>query len=185
MPTVEELKSQLFEAEVAAKQAALVAAQTNLPGSAPAPAQAEVPSDPYAPKVWLSNTFDFLTPSGQLCQLKKVDVAQLAEKGILDKLTRLPGIAAAQVAKAEGAPPEKAVDPELPDTETIKAVLEAVNVLVPLVVVQPHVWELPAEGEPRVPERIYVDSIEIGDRIAIMHRVLGGLQDLDKFRQQS
>jgi hypothetical protein len=149
----------------------------------------EVPLvEKYAVTAWGETEFDFTTPSGQLCRLRKADVAELAEKGILDQVTRLPGVTAGVIATAEGQPPQKA--DAMPDRETIKTVINLVNVLVPMVVVAPEICPLPeplADGSPGPREEglIYVDSIEITDRIAIMTRVLGGLQKMDAFRVES
>lgn len=170
MPSVEELEAAL--AELKAQKQHVVA------NSVPQ----QQTEDRYAVTTWAETEFDFKTPSGQLCRLKKVDIAELAEAGILDQVTRLPGVAAETVREAEGAPPVKAE--ELPSRETIRLTVDVVNVLLPLVVVAPRIWPIPEDGK-RLPDRIYVDSVEIVDRIAIMNRVLGDLQKLDNFRPQS
>jgi hypothetical protein len=181
MPNVEELERQLAEARATQAAEAAASTQTNIQ-TFPNPAAPETTS-PYAVTSWGSPFFDFKTPSGQLCQLKKVDVAELAQAGILDQVSRLPGVAGELIAKAEGQPPT--VEPVLPDKDTIAAVVDLMNVLIPLVVVQPKIWPLPEGDETRKPDRIYADSVEIADRIAIMNRVLGGLQKLDSFRIES
>jgi hypothetical protein len=174
MPSVEELKRQLAAAEAAEQQ--VVSNST--------PQQSSTPVDRYVATSWGELEYDFTTPSGQLCRLKKLDLTELAEAGILDKVTRLPGVVGGVIAKAEGQPPQPESHPgEMPSRETIATVVDVVNILVPLVVVAPRIEPLPAEGEERFPGRIYVDSIEIADRIAIMNRVLGTVARLDSFRQ--
>ena len=175
MPSVEELKAQLAEAEEAERR--------TVSNSVPQTAKAEQ-SDPYAVTSWGETEYDFITPSGQRCRLKKLDLAELAETGILDQVTRLPGVTADLVEKSSGQPPSAKPDDDMPDRETIKTVVELVNILVPLIVVKPQIFPI-VEDEDRVPGRIYVDSIEITDRIAIMERALGGLVKLDSFRKQS
>jgi hypothetical protein len=171
MPTVEELEAQLAEARAAS-------VQTNIPTTTiPQPVV-----DPYAPQVWGSNEYDFTCPSGQLCRLQKVDVAKLAESGILDRVTRLPGLAAALVEKSSGLPP---APDAMPDKDTIAAVMEVLLLLLPQVVVKPEIFEIPPDGEERVEGRIYVDSIDTLDQIAIMEKVMAPLAKMDAFRKQS
>jgi hypothetical protein len=185
MPSVEELERMLAEAK-------RTSTQTNIPTfpnlqndvvifPSPSP-QSEVAANPYAATTWGSNEYDFKTPTGQLCRLKRLDVAELAKAGILDRVTRLPGLTAELVARSEGQPPAAEV---MPDKETIETVLEVLHVFLPIVVVQPQIWPLPADGEERKPERIYVDSIDIVDQVAIMTRALQGLKALDSFRPES
>ncbi len=175
MPSVEELERQLAEAR---------AAEVKQIVSNSVPQHGE--SDPYAVTAWGQTEYDFVTPSGQRCRLRKLDPAELAEAGILDKVTRLPGVTAGLVEKSSGQPPAPEPDPEaMPDKETIRALVDLVNVLVPMVVVKPSVAPIPENDEERVQGVVYVDSIEITDRIAIMERSLQGLAKLDSFRKQS
>jgi hypothetical protein len=188
MPSVEELEAQLATARAQQEQRII---GNSVPEERKLPRREDGTlgdGSKYAVTAWGETEFDFRTPSGQLCRLKKADVAELAEKGILDQVTRLPGVTAGVIATAEGQPPQKA--DTMPDRETIKTVIDLVNILVPMVVVAPEICPLPepmADGSPgpREEGRIYVDSIEITDRIAIMTRVLGGLQKLDAFRVES
>lgn len=149
------------------------------------------PEDPYAATAaaWASNEFDFRLPTGALCRMRKMPLKDLATKGILDRVTRLPGLVDGVINKAENLPP--APEDEMPSSETIESMDEILNILVPLVVVQPKVWEMPNPFSPhesereKIPGRIYPDSIELSDRIAIMERSLAGVKDLDNFRPGS
>jgi hypothetical protein len=149
----------------------------------PADVMPVVPVDPYAETAaaWLSDEFDFDLPSGSKCRMRKMPLKELATKGILDRVTRLPGIVEEVIEKSENKPPKPAVD-DIPDNETIEALDLLLNIIVPLVVVQPKVWEIPESGE-RVAGRIYPDTIELSDRVAIMERSMAGVKGLDSFRQ--
>jgi hypothetical protein len=171
MPSVEELEAQLAEARLRSQEA------QNF-NSVPTP-----PKDKYALTTWGETEYDFTTPGGQLCRLRNLPIEEAAASGILDKISRLPGLTAEVVAKAEGAPPIE-VD-EMPTAETIASLTEVVNVLVPMVVVQPEIHLLPLEGEERQTGLIYVDSIPFPDRVAIMNRTVGDLQRFDNFRNRS
>lgn len=144
-----------------------------------APSQAR-PAD----EVWgAPRTFDFVCPSGATCLMRRLDVEALLEQGILDQVTRLPGIAQGLIDKAENAMPVKA--PAIDEADTIRTLVTMVNVIVPMAVVTPEVLPPPSNDEERVVGRIYADSISLQDRIAIMNRALAGLVALDPFRQGS
>lgn len=167
MQTVEELEQQLAEARANSTQ-------TNVP---------TIPTaDPYAVTAWGQVEYDFQVPSGQLCRMRKLLPEELVKEGILDQLTRLPGLAQVEIDKAEGARPAS-LD-QMPSGSDITALLDVLNKLIPLVVVQPKVYA-DSEGESREPGRVYVSDIELADRIAIMERATGGVQKFDAFREQS
>lgn len=169
MPSVEELEIQLAEARANSTQA-------NVP-TVPA-----APADPYAVTTWGETEYDFKVPSGQTCRMRKLQPEEMIATGILDQMTKLPGIVQEQIDKAEGAPPVK-VSVESVDTNQITSLLEVLNKLIPLVVAIPQVWPNPGEYETRVPGRVYVGDIELADRIAIMERATGGVNKFDNFRE--
>lgn len=149
----------------------------------PTPAPAPVQERPAA-EVWGSTEYDFVCPSGAKCRMRKLMPEKLLEFGILDRISTLPGVAAGVVDKAEGAPPKPG---DMPDAQDIKDVVGILEVLLPAVVVSPVVYAVPVVGDDgEVPERvvgrIYTDSIELTDRIAIMERAVQGVQKLVPFR---
>jgi len=176
----------------AMSQEELKAAQANgFRKVAGSPVAAPSPTAPSqvrpAAEVWGSNEFDFVCPSGARCRMRKLMPEKLLESGILDQLTALPGYVAEVVDKAEGQPPKKTDDIQAKD---ITSVLEVLEKLIPMVVVEPQVFPVPVspgEGKP-APERevgrIYTDSIELQDRIAIMERAVKGVRALEPFRAE-
>lgn len=146
------------------------------------PSRPSPPQDRYAATAWASPYFDFITPGGQTIQMQKLLPEKMLGTGLLDKITRLPAFAQELIDKAEGLPPAAVV--KLTDSEQVAQVVEVVNEIVPLVVVQPTVYPVPPTGEERVNGRIYVDSIELADRVAIMERAVKGVAALDPFRKK-
>lgn len=148
------------------------------------------PSSPQsrpAAEVWGSNEFDFTCPSGATCRMRKLMPEKLLETGILDKITSLPGIVAGVVERSEGQMPRKE---DLPSKEDLAQVVAILELLIPMVVVEPPVFPVPVYGEDgvlpeRVSGRIYTDSIELQDRIAIMERAVQGVKKLEPFREGS
>lgn len=148
--------------------------QYKVPGSTPRPAARD--------DVWASaNTRrdDFIAPSGQKCKLRPISPEALLEAGILDRVTRLEGLAATLAEQAEGAPPAK---PKIPGREDFAALIETVNLLVPLAVAEPAVYPDVEKGEEPVEGRIYVSMISLDDRIGIMNEALKELKAMDSFR---
>jgi hypothetical protein len=145
------------------------------------PSPPATPQDPYAVTAWGETEYDFRTPSGQLCRMKKLRPEELVEAGLLDRITRLPAFADAEVRKAEGQPPLSSI----PSKEDLAVVVETLDELIPMVVVKPHVARVPKDGEGRVEGVVYTDMIELTDRIAIMERAVQGVSKMDKFREES
>lgn len=136
--------------------------------------------DRYAVTSWGTDLYDFVTPSGQRCQMRKLQPEALIGTNLLDRVTRLPAFAEENIRKAEGKPPASA----LPDKEALQQLVGVLNDLLPMVVVQPKLWPDPEAGEERVPGRVYVSMVELGDRVAIMERAVGGVSKMDNFRQE-
>jgi hypothetical protein len=186
--TVEELQAELAEAYAAARALPEPVAAPHFAGTRVESPTPSPPQDPYAAtaEAWLSNEFDFTVPSGLMCRLKKMQVEELVAAGIIDKVTRLPAFAQELIDKAEGVPPAETLEGmAMPTQEQFESLTEILNLMLPLVVVQPRIWPMPEDGEDKVIGLIYPDSVELGDRIAIMERLLGGIKKLDKFRQGS
>lgn len=155
------------------------------------PAAPFPPQDPYAVTTWGTDLYDFVVPSGQRCQMRRLRPERLLGTGLLDKMTRLPGFAEEQIRKAEGQPPVAA----MPTGEQLESVQEVLNELLPIVVVQPKIWQVPtpeqANDDPdldnseRRSGRVYVDQVDLFDAIAIMNRATSGVSKLDNFREES
>jgi hypothetical protein len=143
--------------------------------------QTSAPADPYdlgGTSTEAPNEWDFNTPSGKLCRLRKPTPLQLLQAGILDKVTRLQGLSAGLVDEAEGVPPGK----EAEVLSSLPALLEVLDALVPIVVVKPTILPLPPENQMRNPQSRYVDSVDFFDKVAIMEQALQGVKALDSFR---
>jgi len=166
---------------------------TTLPDSIqpnfPKPNGTESDKDPYAVTAWGSQEYDFVVPSGQRCRMKKLRPEELIGNGLLDKITRLPGLADDQIKKAEGQPPSALIS-ALPSKEDMEKVIEVLDELIPLVVVRPVVLSIPKPDETgavqgRFEGVVYTDDIELADRIAIMNRATQGVSKMDNFREKS
>jgi hypothetical protein len=141
----------------------------------------EPQEDPYAVTTWGETEYDFVVPSGQRCRMKKLRPESLVGTEILDMITVLPGHAQELINQSSGMPPGK-LTASL--AEELPKLIEVLDKLLPLVVVRPTLWPMPPEGEERVPGRVYVQDVELSDRVAIMERALGGVKKIEPFRQE-
>lgn len=130
--------------------------------------------------VWASkakSSEDFVCPSGQTCRLQSISPEDLLERGMLDQVTRLEGLADVLVQQAEGQPPQAN---KVPSREDFRALLEVLNAVVPLAVAEPKVYE---DGDESAPEdAIRVSDIDLEDRVAILEKALEKIRVLDRFR---
>lgn len=137
---------------------------------------------PPSPNVWASRKSsggkDFTCPSGQTCRLRPLDPEVLLKAGLLDKVTRLEGLADALVKQAEGAPPEKQ---HTPTRQELMDLLELLDLVVPMAVAEPKVY---SSTDKEAPEgAITVSDIDLDDRMAIVEESLRGIRALDAFRR--
>lgn len=153
-----------------------------------APTPAPASQDPYAVTAWGSNEEDFVAPSGQRCRLRKLDPKDLLEIGILDEVSRLPGLVqSGPIAQAQGKPPttnEQTMLELLRDPKKFESLMGLMDKLVAYAVVRPNVkvWGGTSDREPG---QVYTDMIQLGDRYAIMEHVMGAVAKLDSFRNRS
>ena len=121
--------------------------------------------------------YDFVTPSGERCRMRSLEIEKLLEAGILDQVSRLEGLADSLIQSAEGAPPTAK---RIPSREEFGELLTVINALSQLAVVKPPVVADDASEVP--PGAVRVSWISLEDRSAIMERALRDLRALDRFR---
>lgn len=153
---------------------------TSMPTAAPEPRD-----DVWATKALHKDGDEFVCPSGQKCLLREVTPDRLLEAGILDKVTRLEGLAEELIRKSSGLPPEKQA---MPSREDLAALLEVINVLMPIAIVEPKIY---LDSEPEQDDEhpngvpaggIRCSNIDLDDRMAIMSEALKSVRRLDPFR---
>jgi hypothetical protein len=158
----------------------------------------------YAPTAWGGESLiDLEVPSGQMCQVRRPGVTGLVKAGVLDSLDSLTSIVSVEHVDRV----EKGKDPHVSQeqiqalarnkTGLIKAMQLADKVTL-YCVVQPLVKN-PVTGEPeldddmlpieiplegRAPGRIYVDQVDLMDKMYILQFVVGGVTDLEQFRTE-
>lgn len=178
MPDFENMTTTQFAAWQAEQQAGdgLPPLRIAVPLPTPAP-----PQDRYAPTTWGSDEYDFTTPSGQMCRMRKVPIEGLVESGLLDKLNTLSPRVDQLIKRSNNEPPAPASDTT--DGAAMREMLSVLNDFIPLVVVAPMVHPTPKDPADRVEGLVYVSSVGLADQLAIMNEALGGLEKMATFRE--
>lgn len=171
-------------------------------------------NEQYAVTTWgKPQSFEFTTPSGQVCLMRRLEVEDLVELGTLsdvDRLTNLVNDDHIQPTKGRGQPqdrlPKKLTAAQvekqhaammqniISNKEDFRLLSWVMDGIVCSAVMEPHLvtaylgarddaTRIPVEG--RHPGLIYADSVPFNDRMAIMNTALGGLEDLARFREGS
>lgn len=163
-------------------------------------------ADKYAPTAWTTEYLeDVRVPSGQLVQVRRPGLNGLVREGILDDLDTLTGIVDDKHIKRvkEPADRKKKAKPSddmdivsmAKDGEQIKKVMETMDRVTCYIVVQPEVRPAIIVDEETGEERpildserdsgvVYVDTVEIEDKVFLMNYAVGGTRDLERFRQE-
>lgn len=145
-------------------------------------------TDKYAATTWGSaeglTTEDFIVPSGQTCLVRRPGVEQLLLEGVLFETDYLTTLVQENIDLVEKGRPSReiTVDELMKDPETFKQVVATVDRIVCAVVVKPPVQRPPNDITLRENGQVYVDTISLVDRFAILEFALGGSRALADFR---
>lgn len=128
-----------------------------------------------------------------VCLVRRPGPQGLVKMGVLDSLDSLTSLVAAKITGIEKG--SDTAGSGLPDKETMKALsqnkqqlaeaLDLIDRIVTHVVVEPKVLPVPAEGEERDEDALYIDEVDLEDRVFIMDFAVGGSSDWNSFRQRS
>lgn len=143
-------------------------------------------NDPYAVTSWGPNAkepFDVVTPSGQRCLVRKLEMDDILSSGILNDLD---SFTAALVAEET---PSSEVDPKemmklFADKEKFGKMVETMDKVLVLTVLRPTILPVPAEGVSRETGKAYVDQVNFMDKMAIFSQVFDGLSGMGEFREE-
>ena len=70
------------------------------------------------------------------------------------------------------------------DPEKLMQVFDMADAIVIKTVIEPPVAPVPAEGEARSEDVLYVDEVDVEDKMFIMQFAMGGTRDLERFRSE-
>lgn len=129
-----------------------------------------------------------------MCQLRRPGVQGLIKAGVLDSFDSLTSLVQTELiepneapkGRRPGAAPKKSeIELLREQKENIVASLDLVDRVVLYCVTQPPLTASPKEESDRKPGVLYVDEIDLEDRMFILQFVLGGTRDLESFRAET
>lgn len=147
----------------------------------PKKAAADTPSKGATPaSQWKNNkTIELTVPSGNVCLVRRPPGIQsyLVNGSIPNAL--MPMITAALDGDNDG---EINLKDIASDPAKLQAVFSLADRLVLDTVIEPHVMPLPDPGTDRDDDCLYIDEIDLDDKMFIMSYAMAGVKDLESFR---
>jgi hypothetical protein len=150
--------------------------------------------DPYAPTSWTAAAEeDFTCPSGQRCLLRKIDIMEMMSSGLMDRFDFITAETdkrhVSKKSSNSRARRQPKSDDELAremwdDKKQRADMILMMNTIVTKAVVKPELHTPPTNWDDRQDELIYVDTVQLLDRLAIIQHVFGGIKELARFRSQ-
>lgn len=119
-------------------------------------------------------------PSGNTCLVRMISPEDFLSSGDIPDV--LAPIVNDAIRESSGKPPSS-VAKDVIDASSIAEMMAMVDGVILMAVIEPVVSKAPIEGE-RDEELLYVDQIDLEDKMFIMQFVLGGTRDLERFRSQ-
>lgn len=122
-----------------------------------------------------------------VCLVRRPGVQGLIRMGLLDNLDQLTSLVTSKIDELKGVAKAQEIDAEAvkklaENKESIDYALSLIDKIVVGCVVDPRVYALPPEGEARDADRLYIDEVELEDKVFIMNFAVGGSADLTSFR---
>ncbi len=120
-------------------------------------------------------------PSGKVCLAFNPGIHVFLERGMIPN--SLMPIVQQAIKEGKGLDAKKS-QALAEDSAVLQDVMSLVNGIFLTVVVQPKVYSIPEDEEERNTERLYIDEVDLDDRLFIMQWVVGGTRDLERFRDE-
>jgi len=118
------------------------------------------------------------------CTARRPGPQGLIKNGILDSLDSLSGIAGdSLLGDAESM--KSTAESLRSNPKKLVEMLDVIDKVTVLCVCDPKVSLPPEAGEERDPEVLYVDDVDLDDKMFIMQWAMGGTSDLETFRKET
>lgn len=141
---------------------------------------------PTTARAWKKGGEDLELPSGNVCLARRVGLQSFLKRGMIPN-SLLPII---ENSLKQGKP----VQPDNPmagvklDLESINSILDLQDEVTLSAVIEPKVARIPVEGDldyhERDPDKLYIDDVDQEDKAYIFSWAVGGVSDLEQFRER-
>jgi len=192
MPTPGTPQDRKPKKTTAAKKAAAsqnvqrVAVAAAMHSAATTPDPAGGTADPYAPTAWgqTGGLEDVVCPSGQRALVRRPGIQGLILAGALEEMDSLSAVVDQKHIKRVKGQEEIDVESLVKDPKEIMRVINIADRIVLHCVVKPVLHSVPENDEDREPGVIYVDMVDLDDRLFLMNYAVGGTRDAERFRDE-
>jgi hypothetical protein len=142
-----------------------------------------IPSRPSTVSDFKKKQEPTVLPSGNAMVLKKTSLSAFLQTGTIpNSLIRMMQSA---MGDKTGKKVELEVAELMKDPDGLRDMFVAVDAFVCAVALEPKVYPVPANEQDRDDELLYVDEMELDDKMFIFQRAVGGAEDAAPFRQES
>lgn len=146
-----------------------------------------VSDDRYAPTSWgrpdtSNEPFEFTTPSGQICLIRRLGMDDILRMGMVDKLDFF----SKSMSEDDAEKPNEAREDEIKKSvlSNFGQMDDAIGAIVVAGVIAPSIQPTPDHAALKKAGVIYVDSIPFNDRVALFSEILD-TEGLSTFRKES
>lgn len=122
-------------------------------------------------------------PSGNVCEAVNKGLQVFVEAGKIPNAL-MPIVASAMKGDGKGKLGKEDIDAIAEDPQQLAEIFQLTNTIVVECVTSPVIQPKPEPGEVRNPEFLYVDELDMEDKMFVMNWVVGGTRDVERFRQE-
>lgn len=144
--------------------------------------------DKYTPTAWgsqLGLAEDLMTPSKQLCLVRRPGIQGLVDAGVLHDVDFLTQFVNNKHIRRVSGKPEIDANAVLKNPDALKKATHLIDRVVCHCVLKPHVEMTPNDPTQRVDGHIYADMIDDTDKMFIFNYAVGGTRDAERFLRET
>lgn len=138
-------------------------------------------------------------PSGNVCLVQPLGLEKMMTDGLIPNTLLQPMLSAIEVSAAsvKGGPKaeqlarkkmeeqlQKAQQELIQSPDSMKGMFEMANAVTLATVVEPKILPVPEDASDRDPDLLYVDEIDLDDKMFIFSHAVSGVRDVESFRDE-
>jgi hypothetical protein len=126
-------------------------------------------------------------PSGCVCLVKPIGVVAIMSRGLIPNpllAIMTEAMTAAEKGKAAELDVDKLMADVIQDESKLKAMFDMADQITLACVLEPEVHAAPENEADRLEDLLYVDEVDMEDKMFIMNFAMGGSADLEPFREE-
>lgn len=122
---------------------------------------------------------DLPVPSGNVCRARRIDLPTLVTQGVIPNAL-MPMVTKA-IQTGEFDAQKELADLDL---EKITDMMSLYDHVMLACVIEPELHPVPTAGEEREEDQLYVDEVDMDDKVFVFQWAVGGTADVERFREE-